>query len=73
MIGIFDFCQDNNGLFCERRYCQYHYHNKPVIHIKQKINKWKMNKIFGAKDSLLYADNNTSWANDLALELGYHF
>ena len=32
-----------------------------------------MNKIFGAKDSLLYADNNTSWANDLALELGYHF
>ena len=32
-----------------------------------------MKKIFGAEDSLLYADNNTSWANDLALELRYDF
>ena len=32
-----------------------------------------MKKIFGAEDSLLYADNNTSWANDLALGLGYDF
>ena len=30
-----------------------------------------MIKIFGSKDSLFYADNNSSWANDLALELGY--
>ena len=29
-----------------------------------------MNKIFGSEDSVFYAENNSSWANDLALELG---
>lgn len=39
--------------------------------LTQQIIWKKMIKIFGSKDSLFYADNNSSWANDLALELGY--
>ena len=69
MICIFDLCQTNNGLFCERRYTVQHY--QPVIHLKKE--KKEMKKVFGTEDSFLYADNNTSWANDLALELWYNF
>ena len=36
----------------------------------QGLKVLKMNKIFGSEDSVFYAENNSSWANDLALELG---
>ena len=65
----FRFMSNKQWPFCERRYNVQHY--QPVIHLKKE--KKEMKKVFGTEDSFLYADNNTSWANDLALELWYNF
>ena len=47
----------------------YHWNIRKRIEY-QGIKSIKMNKIFGSEDSVFYAENNSSWANDLALELG---